>query len=651
MKTQITISFLLLALVFAVPSRAQSPTALLQEGFYAEQTAGDLDRAIEIYNQVRQTCGNEDRICAQAVYQLGMCHLKKGDTEKAAEYFREVVTLYPEQTAPAKQAKIQLDKIKPAGEQDAVMQLITYLQQQHVLAYRKAKEAQIKLSTLAWMVSETGMKTQGGLITFENDSGAVINSEISICTVAQQNIAECYDDKMQPQQIRLVETADGSGRYSMMWTPTTPIQPSQVCTLLYRCTEEPLPRIRGGYRLDMTNRFGDEVLENFFVVLPANTKIVKGLDHLTSHQRVGPYDVYLWQDRIPENTTHSKTLNLEIEQEFSEAGRPAVLETSPVVYANDVDPETTEISATYDQDMIQGNFAWVTITGDKNFPEINGKPRYIDSRTCVLPVKLQPAKTYILMLNSGRFNSFMNTDGVPAKEFALIFATRDTYGNPTDLDPDLLKRAEEVNARNAVSLPILDVVPPAVRAYIAEQFYQTHQRAEEKGLRTNSHVHILDADWNRDSGLVEIFKNTTGQVIDHEIQMGNNDSPEMYVYDEDGVRQKIRTYKIPGGNYRYFWTPSTPIQPGEERMLFYSGTGCGKLWPDADGRYSLRMSNHYGSPVIEDFYLVLPSEIKLAEQSEPFTSSETIEGFTIYCWSKEQGANKDHRVDVKLIKP
>ena len=84
-------------------------------------------------------------------------------------------------------------------------------------------------------------------------------------------------------------------------------------------------------------------------------------------------------------------------------------------------------------------------------------------------------------------------------------------------------------------------------------------------------------------------------------------------------------------------------------MLFYSA-GTTQLSVDVNGKCNLKMQNHYGSPVIEDFYIVLPSSFEIDSQSEPFTSHETIEGFDIYCWSKEQGINVKHRVDLKLSK-
>jgi hypothetical protein len=108
--------------------------------------------------------------------------------------------------------------------------------------------------------------------------------------------------------------------------------------------------------------------------------------------------------------------------------------------------------------------------------------------------------------------------------------------------------------------------------------------------------------------------------------------------------------KIPASNYRMFWTPSRPVESEETRTLIWTGTGKNKLNSDGNQQYSLVMQNHFGAPVIEDFYVVMPSNIELKSQTSDYTSHEKIEGFNIYCWSKEQGTNVNHRVDITLAK-
>ena len=59
------------------------------------------------------------------------------------------------------------------------------------------------------------------------------------------------------------------------------------------------------------------------------------------------------------------------------------------------------------------------------FPETTGESRYeADGKTCVLPVKLQPKKTYAFWLNSEKFGNFKDTQGQSAVPYLLIFETK-----------------------------------------------------------------------------------------------------------------------------------------------------------------------------------------------------------------------------------
>jgi len=99
----------------AVPQEANKPSKssaiLLQEGIYAEEAEGNLDKAMGIYSQIREKYNDVERVSARATYQLGLCNLKKGDNKKAAELFEEVVGYYPQQTVMVKMAQEQLNKL------------------------------------------------------------------------------------------------------------------------------------------------------------------------------------------------------------------------------------------------------------------------------------------------------------------------------------------------------------------------------------------------------------------------------------------------------------------------------------------------------------------------------------------------------------
>ncbi len=102
---------------------------------------------------------------------------------------------------------------------------------------------------------------------------------------------------------------------------------------------------------------------------------------------------------------------------------PRVIKSVPAAGALDVDPKLNEISVTFDQDMGKG-MSW---TGEPPlFPPIDEgrKLRWIDARTCVLPVKLEAASYYRVGINSMSFQNFASRQGVAAEPTSIMFATR-----------------------------------------------------------------------------------------------------------------------------------------------------------------------------------------------------------------------------------
>lgn len=104
-------------------------------------------------------------------------------------------------------------------------------------------------------------------------------------------------------------------------------------------------------------------------------------------------------------------------------GPPRIVGTIPTVGAKDVDPATSEIVVTFDRDMARG-FSWTG--GGSNYPPIveGQKPHWRDSRTAVLPVKLEPGRYYRVGVNSKSHRNFRSAAGVPALPSAIYFTTR-----------------------------------------------------------------------------------------------------------------------------------------------------------------------------------------------------------------------------------
>ena len=104
---------------------------------------------------------------------------------------------------------------------------------------------------------------------------------------------------------------------------------------------------------------------------------------------------------------------------------PVVVTTVPKSGDTEVDPATTEIRASFSKDMMTDRmWSWVQVS-DETFPQTTGDVHYLpDKRTCVLPVRLEPAKTYVIWINSEKFDSFRDTEGIPAVPYLLTFQTR-----------------------------------------------------------------------------------------------------------------------------------------------------------------------------------------------------------------------------------
>lgn len=70
---------------------ADSPSDLLEKGIYTEETVGDLDKAIEIYEKIISQAEASRKFVAQAQLRLGKCLLKQGKKKEAEEAFQELI--------------------------------------------------------------------------------------------------------------------------------------------------------------------------------------------------------------------------------------------------------------------------------------------------------------------------------------------------------------------------------------------------------------------------------------------------------------------------------------------------------------------------------------------------------------------------------
>ena len=104
---------------------------------------------------------------------------------------------------------------------------------------------------------------------------------------------------------------------------------------------------------------------------------------------------------------------------------PVVVRTEPQSGDTKVDAtKVTEVRVTYSKEMMDQSWSWSQLSDD-TFPKTTGKPSYDkERRTCTLPVKLEPGKTYAFWLNSEKFGNFKDASGQSAVPYLLVFETK-----------------------------------------------------------------------------------------------------------------------------------------------------------------------------------------------------------------------------------
>ena len=81
----------------ALAASTASPSDLLEQGIYSEETKGDVDAALKLYQQVVTEAKAGQAIAAQAQYRLGVCYYKKKNYQEANAAFEKLLRDYPDQ--------------------------------------------------------------------------------------------------------------------------------------------------------------------------------------------------------------------------------------------------------------------------------------------------------------------------------------------------------------------------------------------------------------------------------------------------------------------------------------------------------------------------------------------------------------------------
>ena len=101
------------ALLFSGPVQQESARELFEKAIFLEESKGDLEGAIELFQKVVKDFPDERTTAAQALFHVGICYEKLGMRE-AQKAFQNVIDSYPDQSETVKLARAKLAAISRA---------------------------------------------------------------------------------------------------------------------------------------------------------------------------------------------------------------------------------------------------------------------------------------------------------------------------------------------------------------------------------------------------------------------------------------------------------------------------------------------------------------------------------------------------------
>ncbi len=124
-RTTLVLSCLLALLAHG--ALGASSVELLEKGIYNEETKGDLEKAVALYQQIVDDRNAARGLVAQAQLRLGLCHLKLGNKSKAVAALERLTQDFPDKEKllgmVEKQMPLLLDEIVTQIEQNYVKEL------------------------------------------------------------------------------------------------------------------------------------------------------------------------------------------------------------------------------------------------------------------------------------------------------------------------------------------------------------------------------------------------------------------------------------------------------------------------------------------------------------------------------------------------
>ncbi len=338
---------LLSGLVNSLIAESSSETQLkLQKAYFAERSEGDLDKAIELYQGIIEQNEADKQYVAQAMYQLGCCLEKKGETANAAIYFQKVASEYSEIAKWNEKAKIKLEGLstqeKSIGESvfengAPPKSVMPYLMAESFKALMESFSQDLAINIKVEMVDNSFNSYSGGFLAAAGSSEGVLASALKNSGIISSEAVDKYKYYLahfNPEWPDMVVYDATGNKIDTEWLGS-PKEGADLYWLAGRKLGEDekhhfyythgnpvaLSESNGSARFMIQNYFGPEVLELFFLVVPNTLEISEVSEEFASQKVMENYNIYLWKKRNPKNTNNIVKMTIKAAVIVSEADK------------------------------------------------------------------------------------------------------------------------------------------------------------------------------------------------------------------------------------------------------------------------------------------------------------------------------------------
>jgi hypothetical protein len=473
---------------------SESPTVLLEKGIYQEETVGDIDAAMKIYQQIGDQAKSVRGAAAQALYRLGGCYLKKKQNLEAMRVFNALLASYPDEKDLAAKTRRLIERAGGAiNEAEAAL---TFDGKQNFVEvpHDPSLDPTGSMTLECWFKTDSmrsaailgkrewGENLDKGYQIFVNRGS--VNGYWSGTYVLGETVSD-------GQWHHAALTWDGEARRLFVDGAMTG-------------EDHPGPWARSGAPFEIGGIRGNKKPEDFFDGSFRQVRLSKvdrygGRGNFTPEARfaMDADTIACWDfsegtgDILHDKSGHSHNGTLVGDPPPIWVGgaptsrqAPRVVQTVPVALASDVDPKLDKIKVTFDQKMTDKTWSWDD--GGAMSPDAMGQPSYDASCTrCTLPVTLQPGKVYWMGINRPMYRlgsrDFKSAEGTPAAAYVILFATRSADGKPTPLPEDMVREAKAINDAAAATPAAAKALPVGPACRIEATIYEVRLAPEKAG--------------------------------------------------------------------------------------------------------------------------------------------------------------------------